>query len=90
MLRKHSEKQLYNEGHGPNPALSLTQRLCKEMSSRLQLPSTLQDLVLIVALRAAAEGWRWEKSCKMLFFRSWEMLCMLGVSKPEPSSHLRA
>lgn len=67
MLRKHSEKQLYNEGHGPNPALSLTWRLCKELSSRLQLPSTLQDPALVTALCVTAEGWRREKGCKMLF-----------------------
>lgn len=67
MLRKHSEEQLHNEGHGPNPALSLTRRLCKELSSRLQLPSTLQDLALVTALHAATEGWRWEEGCKMLF-----------------------
>ena len=67
MLQKHVEKQLYNEGHGPNPVLGLTWWLCKELSSRLQLPSTLQDPALVTALHAAAEGWRQKKGCKMLF-----------------------
>lgn len=67
MLCKHSEKQLYNEGQGPNPALGSARQFCKELSSRLQLPGTLQDPTLVTVLCAAAEGWRWKKGCRMLF-----------------------
>lgn len=55
-LGKHSEKQLHNEGQRPNPARSSTWQLCKELSSRLQLPSTLQDPGLVSALHADARG----------------------------------
>lgn len=66
-LQKHMEKQLYNEGHGPNPALSSTLQLSKELSFRLQLPRTVQDLALVAALHAAAGGWRQQNGCKPLF-----------------------